>query len=431
MLIRLNLQNGLIRRGGFVLTLLLIALLVDVILREFAAGTLADERIAVNRDLLNSAAGYFPASGRLLGRLAEFEKMPVRRDLESAERHLGEAIRLSPNNYRYRLALAEIRDLRGDPRGTEQAFAEAVRLAPNYSEVHWKLANFLVGEDRIEDSVAHFRRAAVSNPNIFAAALDLVAAVSGDNIFFLREIVADDPFGQLKLALLLANRSRIREASEIFSKIDRKIALSASESAAFFDSLINQGFSKLAYRHWLRLRDGEGEKLHESSIWNGDFESETDPKLVQFDWHIGKSDYARIGYDDAEAHSGRRSLRLDFVGRDTVRLDNEVNHLAALRPGGGYRLSFFVKTEEFRIAEGPRVAVSDQAGNLIARSEPVQAGTDDWNRMSVDFTAPAKTAGDSVALVISIKRRPRFSYDEPATGRIWFDDFELNEVRGK
>ncbi|HVE59677.1 MAG TPA: hypothetical protein VNB22_22895 [Pyrinomonadaceae bacterium] len=431
MLIRLNLQNAVLRHGLLVLSLLIFAALVNVIMREFAAGTLADKRVGVNKNILTSAAGYFPASGRLFGRLAEFEKSESKGDLESAEGHLEEAIRLSPNNYRYRLLLAEVRDLRGDRAGTEESFKNALRLAPNYSEVHWKFANFLVRENRVEDSVAHFRLAGVANPNIFGAALDLVAGVSDGNIFLLNEIVKDDPRGQLKLALLLANRTRIPEASGVFSKIDKNLALAARETPAFFDSLIGKGFSGLAFQHWLELKSGAGNDAHRLLIWNGDFETETDANLVQFDWQIGKSVYARIGYDSSDARSGKRSLLVDFIGRDTVKLDNEVKHLVALRPETNYCLEFYVKTEDFKADEGPRIVVSDPAGNRVARSEPVRAGTNDWTRMAVSFTAPQTLAGDSVALFISLKRQPRYSYDQPARGRIRFDDFVISEVRGK
>ena len=31
-------------------------------------------------------------------------------------------------------------------------------------------------------------------------------------------------------------------------------------------------------------------------------------------------------------------------------------------------------------------------------------------------------------MVISIKRKPRFSYDEPTRGTVWFDDFSMKQV---
>lgn len=429
MIIRLDLQNVFFRQGFFLITLVAAALLFKVISGEFVVGALSDKRIGVNKDLLTSAAVYYSDSGRLLARLAEFEMTASKVDFESAEDHIRQAIILSPNNYRYRLLLAEIRESRGDANGTEQAFNDALRLAPNYSEVHWRLANFLVREKRIEDSIGHFRIAVISNPALIASTLDLVAAVSDKNIFFLKEIVKDNQRGQLKLALLLANQSRIAEAAEVFSNIDKNITLSAWETSAFFDSLINKGFPKLAFDLWTQLKSGE--TVNRSLIWNGDFETESDSKLAQFDWRIGKSDYARIGFDSSETHSGKRSLLLDFPGRDTTKLDNEVRHLVALKPGTNYRFEFYVKTEEFKTDEGPRVVISDKNGNRIAQSEPVPAGTNDWKRMSFGFTAPQKPTGDAAALFISVKRQPRYSYDAPTRGRIWFDDFVINEVNGK
>lgn len=431
MLIRLNLHNILIRHGFFVITLVIFVLLIKVIIGEFVVGTLADKRVKVNKNLLTSSTGYFPASAKILARLGEYEVTELQVDFESAEKHIQQAVILSPNNYKYRLLLAEIIDARGDYARAELAFNDALQLAPNYSEVHWKVANFLVRQKRIEDSVEHFRIAANSNPALFAATLDLVWAVSDRNILFLNRIVKDDQKGQLKLALLLANQSHIPEAADIFSKIDKDIVLPAWESSSFFDSLINKGFSKLAYDLWIQLQNVERETVNRSLIWNGDFESESDFGPAHFDWRIGKSDYARIGFDSAKTHSGKRSLLLDFLGRDTTKLDNEVKHLIALQPGINYRFEYYLKTEEFETDEGPRVVISDKSGKRIAQSEPVPTGTKDWTRMSVNFIAPQKMTGDATALFISIKRQPRYSYDQPTRGRIWFDDFEVTEVNSK
>ncbi len=430
MFIRLNLQNGLTRRVFFLTVLVTLGLLVKIIIGEFVVGTLSDKRVGASKDLLISATGYFPSSARLFSRLGETEASESNAGLESAETSISQAVKLSPNNYRFRLLLAEIRDSRGEQAAAEQSFRDALKLAPNYSEVHWKFANFLARANRIEDSIEHFRIAANLNPTLFAATLDLIWMISDKNIPFLKQIVKDDQKAQLKLALLLANQSRIPEAAEIFSKLDKNITQTSWESSSFLDALIKKGFSKLAFDLWLQTRSVEGETTSRSLIWNGDFEMENDSVSTQFDWRLGKSDYARIGLDSSEKHSGMRSLLIDFSGRDTAKLDNEVKHLVAARAGINYRLDFFVKTEEFKTAEGPRVVISDLSGKLIARSETVPAGNNDWQRMSINFPAP-QGAGDSAALIISVKRQPRYSYDEPTRGRIWFDDFVINEVNGK
>ena len=62
----------------------------------------------------------------------------------------------------------------------------------------------------------------------------------------------------------------------------------------------------------------------------------------------------------------------------------------------------------------------------VAVSDPISAGSNDWQPVTLDFTAPP-WAG---TLLISIRRIPKFSYDNPTTGTIWFDDFALVEASG-
>ena len=159
-------------------------------------------------------------------------------------------------------------------------------------------------------------------------------------------------------------------------------------------------------------------------IWNGGFESDILKGFAQFDWTISRNDYARPGIDSSTFHSGSRSLRVDFTGRDTTRLDGEIKQLAVVRPGARYRLECYVKTDALVTPEGPRIAVTNiTLQSEIAVSDAVAAGTSDWHLIAIDFVAPQSAQ----AVVIKIKRVPRFSYDEPTKGTVWFDDFTLTE----
>jgi hypothetical protein len=51
------------------------------------------------------------------------------------------------------------------------------------------------------------------------------------------------------------------------------------------------------------------------------------------------------------------------------------------------------------------------------------ADSDDWQKLTVSFVAPANQA----AVTLAIVRIPKFSYDDPTRGTIWFDDFTLVE----
>jgi hypothetical protein len=73
--------------------------------------------------------------------------------------------------------------------------------------------------------------------------------------------------------------------------------------------------------------------------------------------------------------------------------------------------------------EGPRVAVIGQKG-LIGESGPVSADSNDWQKLTFSFVAPAN---EEAAATVAIVRTPKFSYDDPSSGTIWFDDFTLVE----
>ena len=148
---------------------------------------------------------------------------------------------------------------------------------------------------------------------------------------------------------------------------------------------------------------------------------------MQFDWNISRSDYARFSIDTAIAHSGARSLKIEFVGKDTTRFDKEIKQTVVLSAGKKYQLEYFVKTDKFTAFSAPGelyVALLDLKTNAeLAKSEAIAAGTSDWKPVRVEFVVPA----GSSALLLSVKRTPQFSYDEPTKGSLWFDDFSLKE----
>src|SRR5262249_50718902 len=59
----------------------------------------------------------------------------------------------------------------------------------------------------------------------------------------------------------------------------------------------------------------------------------------------------------------------------------------------------------------------------IAASAAIEAGSYDWRLLTLDFVTPS----NAHALVIAIKQTPQFSYVDPTSGTLWFDDFVLTE----
>src|SRR6185503_835558 len=345
------------------------------------------------------------------------------RDLASAKRYAERAVNLSPFDHRIWLTLASIEEATGDRRAAEEALRTASELAPNYWSVHYRLGNLLVREGKVTESLEEFRRAIAANDTLTPGALDLVWQASGENVNSVRSVCENNPKAKLALARFLLVESKPFEAAEVFKSIDRASLVSAAtDSSAFLNGLIAAGKLETARDLWTDL---VGVDRGAALIWNGGFESDIQRSFSQFDWSFNRSEYAVLSIDPASPHSGSHSLKIEFAGRDTTRLDNEVKQLVAVTPGARYVLECYFRTEDFDAPEGPRIVVTDDASNWIAASEPVPAGSSEWRRLSLEFVAPQTGKG---AVVISIKRKPRFSYDEPTRGTVWLDDFSMKQV---
>jgi hypothetical protein len=402
------------------------ALLVAIIVSRFVIGTLADDRVAVTRDTLQVPVEYFPGSARLNARLAAAELSESDRDLVSAESCAQRAVNLSPYDYRFRLILASVKEAGGDRSAAEASLESALSLAPGYWDVHYRLANLLVREGKLTQSLSEFKIAITANRELLAGTLDLVWRASREDVSAVQAITGSDPKAKLLLAQFLLKASRPVEAASVFSSIDRSERISAAqESSQFLNSLIAAGKLEAARDLWSDLA---GNERPSTLIWNGGFESDIARAFVQFEWSFGRTEYARLAIDQSVARTGARSLRIEFTGRDTTQLDNEIKQLVPLRPGVRYSLECYAKTNGLETPEGPRVVVSDSASSRwIAASEPVAQGSSDWQRLTFDFVAPESENNGAIGVFVSIKRKPKFSYDEPTRGTVWIDDFSIRE----
>jgi hypothetical protein len=424
MIFKLNL-SGLIARLAFAIAALAsCSLLVVILVSRFVIGTLADDRLGVTRGMLEYPVAYFPGSARLNARLAAAE-LSETGDLASAEFHAKRAADLSPYDYRFRLTLASIQEASGDQEAAQQSLEASLGLAPEHWDVHYRLGNVLLREDKLDRSLEELRVAVAANNELLPGTLDLVWRASREDVSAVRAVAESNARTKLTLAQFLLKMSHPSEAANVFGSIDRNSRLTfAAESSAFLNSLIAAGRYDTARELWSDLASVDRQS---TLVWNGSFESDISKTFAQFDWIFGRTEYARFALDSSIAHSGSRSLRIEFTGRDTTKLDNEIKQLVPVRPGARYRLECFVKTNNLDSPEGPRVVVTDASSNWIAASEPVSPGSSDWKTLAVDFVAPQNAGGGSSAILLSIKRKPRFSYDEPTNGTVWFDDFSIKE----
>ncbi|HKV38228.1 MAG TPA: tetratricopeptide repeat protein [Blastocatellia bacterium] len=417
-----------------------------MILRSFVAGVLTDDRVPPRPDALQMLAALSPGDAGIQARLARAEFESPERNLPAAQDHARRACDLSPWNFQYRSLLASIEDAAGHQQQAEEAITAAVRLAPNNSEVQWKMANILLRGGKLQQAAPHFQAACSSNDELLGLVIDTLWQASGGDAKLLAASIPTGAGSQLTLANYLLGKSQVTQAVQIFERLPNRDKLAAPMLSGFIGGVAGLGQPALARRLWAEVAGLDPNNLPDIS--NGGFESPIRTTFPEFDWRISSNKYADVSVDTRTARTGSRSLRVTFKGIDTTSLNREITQLIVVQAGLAYRLRCYVKAEGVESPEGPRLVITDPTtGAALASSNPIKPGTYGWTPLDLDFIAPSGAASgsvtkaqddgsgpdaqltqNSIAVLLSLKRTPRFSYDDPTKGTIWLDDFELQKA---
>lgn len=396
-----------------------------VLLSHFLLRNIADQRIVMSREALASAAVRQPDSPRILARLAEVEIEEAATEpqrLLSSHSHALKAANLSPWSYKGWRLLGAALDADGKWEEALQPVKIANRLAPNNSEVNWVLANLLIRQNSQAEALKAFQLATRASSELLPTAMEVVWQAFNNDIEALSSL-ATDASAKLMMAQFLLEQVQTDAAIRVFQSIDNGSKLNSPQAASFITLLTLSERAGDARQLWGEIVGPVVKGANSGDLmWNGSFETSSPKDFGHFDWAIKPSNYARIGFDRNVFKSGQRSLRLNFAGRDTTKLEDEIQQLVILGANKKYRLECFAKSGNLVTSEGPRIAMLGQKG-IMAVSEPVASGSTDWQRLVVEFTASAESSTARVAII----RIPRFDFDEPTKGTIWFDEFKLTE----
>ena len=419
-------------------TLVACALIATAAVTGFVISSLTDQGADISPSSLESARTYFKSSAHLSSRIAEIELVSPERDLAVADREATRATHLSPNDYRNLLVLASVKEAEGDLASAEKNLFAALALAPANADVHWRVANLLLREGQMDRGLEILRSATSANPSTLPSALDLVWKMTGGSHEAIEGLTTvSNPASRLELARFLLMNSSVEEAISVFRGVDMKSRLASTVTRDFISRLDSMGRTASARKLWMELIGSDAESDRGQPIWDGSFEMTPAPVQAPFDWTFAPSNFAQITVDPEAAHTGTRSLRIDFIGRQNTRLGGEVKQTIPLQPGASYRLECYTKTDRLSGSEGPRIAMSSTfAPSWAAVTEPVALGTAGWSKLVFDFVAPQldssvsqsglKISGaDSSPALITILHAPKTTYDTPMRGSVWFDDFQL------
>ncbi|HEY6400689.1 MAG TPA: hypothetical protein VI479_04730 [Blastocatellia bacterium] len=427
MRIGLQLRSLASRLATIVSVTLAAAVFIGLSATRFVISVITNPESGAKTEIIQGAASYFPNSAPAQARMASHlieSSVDISEDhermAERAVHYAARAVALAPNNYEYRTLLGAARELRGDLAGAEVELRAALKLAPHLMAMHWRLANLLLREEKLDQAIAEFRLANEADGALLIPTLNILWQATDGKIAPLKAAIGGEPRSQLTLAEFLVQQQKFESAAEIANSLDRRLVLDLPESGNLIDSLVSAGQLDQASKLWRAFLGAEDKPL----IWNGSFESPVSDAFDQFDWNLSQSKYLRVGVTTSTARTGRNSLKLSYNGVETTTLGKEIRQLVKTRPGMRYNLTCHVKAEKLISPDGPRVVVTAQDSEKpLAASAVIETGSYDWRLLTMDFVAPS----NAQALIIAVKQNPQFSYVDPTMGTVWFDDFVLQE----
>jgi tetratricopeptide (TPR) repeat protein len=381
---------------------------------------------------LDTRAGYEravtlePASARnwfLLGRsyLYDFEQPEPVLAVES----LRKAVALDPYSAEALLDLAAAYDGQGDIADARQAFLAAQRVYPLSADVAWSYGNFLLRQGEADAAFSEIRKAVELEPKRAAEAFSRALRVQPDANVLLDRAVPSSPAVYLPILLSLSNAGDLDNAQLVWTRlIALRQKVPISEIYFFINALIQQRRVPDAVHAWDQavsiMQNPPPPDPPGSLLWDGGFESGYTGG--GFSWHfIPATSDVQISLDQAEKHSGDRSLRILFNGHRNISFEDACHNIAP-QPGQKYLLSAWVKTQSLTSSEGVRlqIFVFTATNTESAVTEEVH-GTQPWQQLQMVWVAPPGAGFGSVC----VKRKMSDMPESAIEGAAWFDDISM------
>jgi len=426
--IQLNTRNLLIK-------LLLIALLIAAgvwsyyVLRWYAGNTMADyfDPSANNLRVAQMAESLAPHDPLTHWRLAQVtqKSLPLDQQIQSILEY-EKAVSLSPNDYRFWMALGTASEQVGDPAKAEQALKRAVELAPAYAYPHWYLGNLYLRAGRYDEAFAELRLASEADQGFQPQQFNLIWEVYNSDVESLKKAVGENATTRAKFASYLLGRQQFGDGLRMWDTLSGAEKRSNRDTA---ESMVNNLISVYRYhdavRVWNDITTNERFRAEIGRVFDGGFEdaSSYGPEMV-FGWQVKAMPQVQIGVDPVRSNGGSNSLRLAFNVRTNVENIN-LSQLVAVAPKTEYDFEFYVATEKLETGGPPLVQVIDPTNSAVLVSSPAAVGgTSDWTRVGLTF----KTGDKTEAVMIKIVR-PSCGTQEvpicPIFGSVWYDDFSI------
>lgn len=431
-LVHVDVRNPVVR---IVLVLLLLAAVVwsYFAVRWYIGNTLAEYFNPAPTDfkVANMAVEFAPRDPLTHWRLAQVSQKLLPLDQQAhAIAEYERAVTLSPNDYRFWMALGTAHEQIGDSAKGEQALKRAVALAPSYSYPRWYLGNLLLRSGRYEEAFKELRLAAEADADLEPQQFNFLWAIYSDNLDALKMAMGEGSERRARFALYLLNRQRYDDGLRVWDSLsgDEKKTNRELGNSMVANLLIVRRYHD-AMKVWNDIATNERYRAELDHIFDGSFEDAINygPEMV-FAWQVKGAPQLEIGIDPTKSNGGARSLRLVFQVRSNLE-SLDISQLIPVATNSEYDFEYYFTTDKLESGSAPMVQVIDAySAQLLASSEQAPSGSAPWTRVGLSF----KTSEKTEAVMLKVVRQ-KCSDEEtpicPIFGSIWYDDFSIKRRR--
>lgn len=415
--------------------LLLIVLLIAAVawsyhvIRWYAGNTMADyfDPSENNLHVAQMAVSLAPDDPLTRWRLAQAtqKNLPLDQQIQAIGEY-EKAVSLSPNDYRFWMALGTASEQAGDLAKAEHALKRAVELAPAYAYPHWYLGNLLLRSGRYDEAFVELRLASEADVEFQPQQFNLIWEIYGTDPEGLKKAVGESSLRRAKFALYLLSRQKYEEGLRLWDALSPDEKRANKESGeAMVGNLVTAWRYHDALKVWNDIAPNEKLRAEPGRVFDGSFEdASTYGPEAAFAWQVTQVPQVQIGIDPVKSHSGGNSLRLAFHVRSDIE-DLKAYQLVAVAPNTEYDFEFYVSTEKLETGGPPLVQIVDPTTSAIFVTSPgAPGGSSDWNRVALTF----KTGDNTEAVMIRIVRPSCGTKEQPICpifGSVWYDDFSI------
>lgn len=354
--------------------------------------------------------------------------------LDQQEKTIAEysqAVSLSPNDYRFWMALGTAYEKAGDSAKGEQALRRAVELAPAYAYPRWYLGNLLLRSARYDEAFKELHLAATADGDLQPQQFNMLWAIYSNDLEALKKALGGNSETRARFALYLLTLDRHDDGLRFWDSLSAEEKKANRESGrAMIARLIIALRYHDAMKVWNDIANNERYQVQLDKVFDGGFEEAINytPEMI-FGWQVKTAPQLQIGIDPVKSNSGSRSLRLAFQVR--AKLESlDVSQLVPVAPNSEYDFEYYFTTEKLESGSAPLVQLLDASNAaVLASSTQAPSGSNPWTRVSLPF----KTGDKTQAVMLKIVRSPCSDDEEnvicPIFGSIWYDDFSIKRRR--